>query len=131
MELNLVINEEDQPSAVPNSTSHDTNDGPPDQSPGSSRVPPSNDSSSFVGLMEIDEITEQDRVEENARILESRKDSQLSQKLEMLRKQQITLKMYNDQISQYAITNSYRRFTNLDKPEDPNAPIVVIASDDL
>jgi hypothetical protein len=80
--------------------------------------------------MEIDEITEEDRVEENARILESRKDSQLSQKLEMLRKQQITLKMYNDQISQYAVTNSYRRFSNLDKPEDTNAPIVVIANDD-
>lgn len=75
MELNHFIKEDDQPIAVLTSTSHDTNDGPPDQSPGSSRVHPSNDSSGFVGLMEIDEITEQDRAEENERIRESRKDS--------------------------------------------------------
>lgn len=70
-------------------------------------------------------MTESERFSEISRMKEARKDSQLQQKMQELRRQQIVLRMFQDQIKGSFATRTYHRKTNLDKPvDDEGKPLV-------
>jgi hypothetical protein len=55
---------------------------------------------------------------------EARRESQLQIKLQDLKKKQIVLQMFTDQVKSSFTTKSYNRKTNLDKPCDEDKPMI-------